>query len=138
MKVQISIELEEGEPLARAVRSIMGTVPVDLCEPAEEPEKTPKPKRKAAPKKAHEPEEAEAKTESEPEPESKKSTETSAEKPKKPKGVPTHQVRIRSAAMAAINNGKRDEVETLLDPYGGLKGVPKEDAEDLLAKIEAL
>ena len=42
MKVQISIELEEGEPLARAVRSIMGTVPVDLCEPAEEPEEAPK------------------------------------------------------------------------------------------------
>lgn len=139
MKAFISIELENGDTLREALESLrlddtaanvktaVKAAPAKAEEKPAEEDETPKPKRKASSK----PKTAEAPEETEEAP-----TPAAASAPKEVSKKVFEQ--IRKIAMAKINDGKRDAVEGILDPYGGLKGVPAEDVEDVIAQIEAL
>ena len=151
MKTFISIELDLGETLEDAAQQLFGKrericscttdetgpAPADAPEeaPAEEPVLAQKRKAAAARATAREKAKAEkAKEGAEPAEEAKAET---AEAPAA--GSSDAREDVRRAAMAKMNEGKREGVEDILKDHGGtLKDVPEADLADVLAEIEAL
>ena len=150
MKTFISIELDHGETLEEAAQQLLGktehacacsaekteAAPADAPEeaPAEKP--APAQKRKAAAARATAREKAKAKG-------GAASTEEAgaeaAEAPAAGSADAPSREDVRRAAMAKMNEGKREGVEDILKDHGGtLKDVPEADLADVLAEIEAL
>ena len=149
MKTFISIELDLGETLEDAAQQLFGKrericscttdetgpAPADAPEeaPAEEPVLAQK--RKAAAARATAKAEK-AKEGAEPAEEAKAET---AEAPAAGSSDAPSREDVRRAAMAKMNEGKREGVEDILKDHGGtLKDVPEADLADVLAEIEAL
>lgn len=156
MKTCINIELSQGETLGDAVQQLLGTgertcacnaeepktAPADATEEAPAEKLTPKQKRKAAAARVAAREKAREEKEAQEEAEAEKETEeTPAEEAASaadPAGAPSRED-VRRAAMAAMNEGKRGDVEDVLKAHGGtLKDVPEAELADVLAEIEAL
>lgn len=153
MKTFISIELDHGETLEEAAQQLLGktehacacsaekteAAPADAPEeaPAEEPALAQKRKAAAARATAREKAKAEkAKEGAEPAEEAKAET---AEAPAAGSSDAPSREDVRRAAMAKMNEGKREGVEDILKDHGGtLKDVPEADLADVLAEIEAL
>lgn len=153
MKTLITIELDQGETLEDAARQLFGkteracacnaekteAAPADAPEeaPAEEPALAQKRKAAAARATAREKAKAEkAKEGAEPAEEAKAET---AEAPAAGSSDAPSREDVRRAAMAKMNEGKREGVEDILKDHGGtLKDVPEDDLADVLAEIEAL
>lgn len=153
MKTFISIELDHGETLEEAAQQLLGktehacacsaekteAAPADAPEeaPAEEPALAQKRKAAAARATAREKAKAEkAKEGAEPAEEAKAET---AEAPAAGSSDAPSCEDVRRAAMAKMNEGKREGVEDILKDHGGtLKDVPEADLADVLAEIEAL
>lgn len=153
MKTFISIELDHGETLEDAAQQLFGKrericscttdetgpAPADAPEeaPAEEPVLAQKRKAAAARATAREKAKAEkAKEGAEPAEEAKAET---AEAPAAGSSDAPSREDVRRAAMAKMNEGKREGVEDILKDHGGtLKDVPEADLADVLAEIEAL
>lgn len=153
MKTFISIELDHGETLEEAAQQLLGktehacacsaekteAAPADAPEeaPAEEPALAQKRKAAAARATAREKAKAEkAKEGAEPAEEAKAET---AEAPAAGSSDAPSCEDVRRAAMAKMNEGKREGVEDILKGHGGtLKDVPEADLADVLAEIEAL
>jgi len=153
LKTFISIELDLGETLEDAAQQLFGKrericscttdetgpAPADAPEeaPAEEPVLAQKRKAAAARATAREKAKAEkAKEGAEPAEEAKAET---AEAPAAGSSDAPSREDVRRAAMAKMNEGKREGVEDILKDHGGtLKDVPEADLADVLAEIEAL
>ena len=151
MKTFISIELDHGETLEDAAQQLFGkrericscsaerteAAPADAEAPAEEPALAQKRKAAAARATAREKAKAEkAKEGAEPAEEAKAET---AEAPAAGSSDAPSREDVRRAAMAKMNEGKREGVEDILKDHGGtLKDVPEADLADVLAEIEAL
>ena len=153
MKTFISIELDHGETLEEAAQQLLGktehacacsaekteAAPADAPEeaPAEKP--APAQKRKAAAARATAREKAKAeKAKGGAEPAEEAGAEA-AEAPAAGSADAPSREDVRRAAMAKMNEGKREGVEDILKDHGGtLKDVPEADLADVLAEIEAL
>ena len=127
MKTFISIELDHGETLEEAAQQLLGKTEHACACSAE--------KTEAAP--ADAPEEAPAEK---PAPAQKrKAAAAAAEAPAAGSADAPSREDVRRAAMAKMNEGKREGVEDILKDHGGtLKDVPEADLADVLAEIEAL
>lgn len=153
MKTFISIELDHGETLEDAAQQLFGkrkricscsaerteAAPADAPEeaPAEEPALAQKRKAAAARATAREKAKAEKTKEGAESPE-EAGAET-AEAPAAGSADAPSREDVRRAAMAKMNEGKREGVEGILKDHGGtLKDVPEDDLADVLAEIEAL
>lgn len=144
MKATVTIEISEGESLAEALHQLTGTAdtPCDCVTdatetaPAEEateaPAKKPESKQKRKAATAKEPAKASA-------PEKTDGAPTAEEAPSAEVTDGPTREDVRKAAMAKMNEGKRDGVEGILKEHGGaLKSVPEAELADTLAAIEAL
>lgn len=154
MKTFISIELDHGETLEDAAQQLFGkteracacsaekteAVPADAPEETSAEEPAPAQKRKAAAARATAREKAKAEKDAQ---DGAASTEEAgaetAEAPAAGSSDAPSREDVRRAAMAKMNEGKREGVEDILKDHGGtLKDVPEADLADVLAEIEAL
>lgn len=153
MKTFISIELDHGETLEEAAQQLLGktehacacsaerteAAPADA--PAEAPAEEPAlaQKRKAAAARATAREKAKAEKAKGGAASTEEAKAETAEAPAAGSSDAPSCEDVRRAAMAKMNEGKREGVEDILKDHGGtLKDVPEADLADVLAEIEAL